>query len=480
MTKEVDMIIRNRSELLSHGNVRGRRIALDILEDTLGNIDACRLVKDLVLRHGNRLEVGSLSFDLSSVRDVYVLGGGKAVLQMAEALDDILGDRIHIGIVVEKKLNGMAKGLERISRIKRIEILQAGHPIPDMAAVAAAKKILKVAQSASHGDLVFFCVQGGCTCLTTLPAKGLTLKNIQETTDLLLNSGLDIRVVNTMRTAMTRLSQGRLANYIHPAQLVNLVINDYVWGYPEGWGEAGYALGWGPSVPVPQVRRSSFEADILTIQKHPIWRKIPQKVKEHLKHMTKDQFPQTIKDFEKCGINFNTFVLASPEDATNAAEKAASRLTIPSMVLSSVIEGEAREVGIVLSGIAKEVVRIRRPLKPPCAIIVGGEKTVTMTGEHGRGGRNQEAVLSAASKIDGAHEIVILSVGTDGTDGPTDVAGGIVDGYTLQRARQKGIIVSDCLKKHDSTPALKKLEDAIFFNQPGNNLCDLSLIVVTN
>jgi glycerate 2-kinase len=474
-----EMIIRNRSELLSHGNAEGRRIALDILEGALETTDACYLVKALVLRDANRLEVGPLTFDLSSVRDVYVLGGGKAVLQMAEALDDILGDRIHTGIVVEKKLNGMTKGLERISRIKRIEVLQANHPIPDPVAVAGARKILEAAQNANHGDLVFFCVQGGCTCLTTLPADGLTLEDIEKTTELLLNSGLEIRIINTVRAAMTKLSQGRLARYIHPAQLINLVINDYVWGYPEGWGQGGYALGWGPSVPVPEARRSAFEANILAIQKHPLWRKMPQKVKEHLQHLSRDQFPQTVKDFEKCGINFHTFILASPEDAAEAAEKAASKINIPSLILSSAIEGEAGEVGIVLVGIAKEIVKRGRPLKPPCTIIAAGEKTVTIPRKHGEGGRNQEAVLSAASKIDGGHEIVILSVGTDGTDGPTDVAGGIVDGYTAERARRKGISISDCLKMHDSTQALKRLNDAIFFNQPGNNLCDLSLIIVT-
>ena len=473
------MIIKNRDGLLSHGNIEGRKTALDVLEYAIELIDAYGLVRNLIYREGNLLKVGFLNYDLRTVSNIYVLGGGKAVLQMAEALDGILGDKIKKGIVVEKRLNGMAKGFERISRIKRIKVLQGNHPVPDDVAVAGAAEILAIAQNAGMGDLVFFCVQGGCTCLTTLPADGLTLEDIQKTTELLLNSGLEIRIINTVRTAMTKLSQGRLAKYIHPAEIINLVVNDFVWAYPEGWHQGGYDLGWGPSVPVPDSRRSAFENSIFDLKKHPFWKEMPKNVKKHLENCSTDQLPQTVKDFERNGIDYHTFVLANPEDVAEAAKEGADRINLHSMILSSVIEGEASEIGIAFAGIAKEIVKKGRPLKPPCAIIASGEKTVSIIGEHGEGGRNQEAVLSAALKIDGGHEIVILSVGTDGTDGPSYIAGGIVDGYTVERAKAKGIGISDCLKVHDSSRALKGLGDAIFFDEPGNNVCDLSLIVVS-
>jgi glycerate 2-kinase len=474
------MIIENRDDLLSHGHTKGRKIALDIIDYTLESIDAYGLIRNLIRLEGNLLTVGSLTFDLAVEGNIYILGAGKAVLQMAEALEDILGGRIKQGIVVEKRLNGMTRGLERIAKLKRIKVLQGRHPVPDEAVLAGAAEILQVAQNAGRGDLVFCCVQGGCSCLTTLPAGGLYLKDIQETTELLLNSGMDIRTINAIRAALTKLSHGRLAKHIHPAEIITLVVNDYVWEYPEGWEEHGYNLGWGPSVPVSDFRRKIFEEAILDFQRHSLWKKIPENVRSHLQNLDPNGIPQTVKNFEENGIIYHTFVLANPEDGTEAAKRGADKVNVNSMILSSVIEGEASEVGVMFAGIAKEIVKNARPIKPPCVVIASGEKTVTILGEHGEGGRNQESVLSAALKIDGGYDIVIASIGTDGTDGPSYIAGGIVDGYSAQRAREKGINLSQHLKTHNSSYVLNELGDAIFFNEPGNNVCDLSLIVVTN
>lgn len=189
----------------------------------------------------------------------------------------------------------------------------------------------------------------------------------------------------------------------------------------------------------------------------------------------------TVTDYEKMGIHYHTFILASPETSACAAKVAAEKmLGLNSMILSTTLEGEAKEVGIMLAGIAKEIAKNGRPLKIPCVVISSGEKTVTITGKHGSGGRNQETVLSAALKIQEANNVVIASIGTDGTDGPTSIAGGIVDGYTLHRAMKKNIDLSECLNDHNSSYALTELGDVILFNEPGNNVCDLSLIVVTD
>ena len=473
------MIIKNREELLSHGNIKGRKIAVDIIDYAMEAIDAYGLTRDLVSIEKNLLKVGSLAYDLSNVGNIYVLGAGKAVLQIAEALEDILGDRIERGIVIEKKLDDMPRGLERIKRLKKIEVLQGAHPVPDEVAVMGAGEILEIAKSAKQGDLVFFCVQGGCSCLTTLPADHMSIEDVKKTTELLLNSGAEIEVFDIVRTAITKLAEGSLAKYIHPAEIINLVVNDYVWSRLKVDSIDRYDFGWGPSVPIPNAKGREFENVISLLKNHEVWDKIPEPVKNHLEDPDSSPNILTEKDAEKMGVKHHTFVLADPQDGAEAAMKGAREMNIKAMILSSMIEGEASDVGVVFSGIAKEIFKNGRPLRPPCAIISAGEMTVTITGEHVRGGRNQESVLGAALKIDGGHDIVIASVGTDGTDGPTSIAGGMVDGYTMQRAREKRIDLHESLKLHNASYALTELGDAIRFNEPGNNVCDLSLIVVT-
>jgi len=474
------MIIKNRDELLSHGNIEGRKIALDIIDYAMEAIDAYELTRKLISIEGNILNVGSLTYDLSKVGDIYVLGAGKAVLQIAEALENILGDRIKKGTVIEKRLDSMTRGLERIKKFRKIKVIQGSHPVPDEVVVRGAKEILEIAKEAGEGDLVFFCVQGGCTCLTTLPAEGLSLEDVKEMTDLLLKSGADVEAVNAVRIPITTLSEGRLAKHIHPAEIINIVVNDAVWSYPQGWYKSWYDIGgWGPSVPVQGSKRDDFKIAISILKKYKLWEKVPDPVKKRLRNPDPSLLAQTIMDFERMGIKYHTFVLATPEDGAVAAKKGAEEIGINSMILSSTIEGEAREVGTVFAGIAKEVAKNGRPLKPPCVIISSGETTVTIVGEHGEGGRNQECALSAALKIDGGKNIVIASLSTDGTDGPTYIAGGIVDGYTMERAKEKGIDIFENLERHNSSYVLRELGDAIFFNEPGNNVCDLALIVVT-
>ena len=474
------MIIKNRKEILSHGNIHGRQLALDILDYAMEAIDAYGLTRKLVRIDKNLLRIGTLTYDLAEIENIYVLGAGKAVLQIAEALEDILGNRIKRGIVIEKKLEDMPRGLERIKKFTVIKVLQGAHPVPDDVALRGAKELLEIAQSAGQKDLVFFGAQGGCSSLTTLPVDNVSLEDIQQTTELLLKSGAEIEVFDVVRTAITKLNEGCLAKYIHPAEIINIVVNDYVWSRPEGDPVNRYDSAWGPSVPISDVNGRELKTVVALLKKHKLWDKLPESVKKHLRDQRSTPNILTVEDFTRIGIKQNTFVLADPQDGAEAALKGARELNLDAMILSSMIEGEASTVGVVFSGIAKEILKNARPLKPPCAVITAGEMTVTIVGEHGEGGRNQESVLAAAMKIDGGHDIVMASVGTDGTDGPTSIAGGIVDGYTLQRASEKGIDLFKCLKRHNSSYVLKELGDAIFFNEPGNNVCDLSLMIITD
>jgi glycerate 2-kinase len=214
------------------------------------------------------------------------------------------------------------------------------------------------------------------------------------------------------------------------------------------------------------------------LQKYQLWEKAPSSVRKHLEKGIADPKLETPKpkDFE--GLEVYSLILENNSVACEAAKKKAQELGLDSLILSTVLEGESREVGIVLASIAKEIEERKRPLKPPCVLIVGGETTVTIVGKAGEGGRNQELTLASALKIDGSKNIVIASIGTDGTDGPTNIAGGIVDGYTLQRTREKKIDAFKNLEKHNSSYVFRQLKDAIFTGPTGTNVMDLMLIVV--
>ena len=278
---------------------------------------------------------------------------------------------------------------------------------------------------------------------------------------------------------LTSLSWGRLAIRIHPARLVNLVVNDYVLKYPMVDKCKRYGPPWGPSVPVNATKSEDIHSALETLRRIGLFEKLPKLVKEHLQRSDLDTLYLTDDDLRNKGIRVHSFVLSDPQDSAEAAAQVAEKMGLTPLVVTTSIEGEASEVGTFLAAIATEIVRTGRPVSPPCLVICSGEMTVTLSSSHGLGGRNQECVLSSALRIENGHNIVIASIGTDGTDGPTDIAGGIVDGYTLQRASEIGMDLREMLVTHNSSYALRALQDAIYFNEPGNNVCDLSMIIVS-
>ncbi|WP_455278813.1 glycerate kinase type-2 family protein [[Eubacterium] cellulosolvens] len=450
-------IIKNKEELLSHGNKMGRKIALDIIENALRAIDSYEAVKKIVHIEGERrLIVGNLSYDLSKIQNIYVLGGGKATFQIAQALDEILGELIKKGVVNVKKGEGR--------KLKHIKVIEAGHPIPDEKGLEGAKEIVEIAKAAKEQDLVFVCITGGASALMPLPAQGIGLEDKKRVTDLLLRCGATIDEINIVRKHISAIKGGRLATHIHPAEIVNLIVVDEVAGLP-----------WGPTIP----DSSTFEDAIFFLKKYNIWDKVPSSVRHYLESADPRYETPKAKDFQFQGIRAHTLILANNESVCEAARKRAEELGFNSAILSTVIEGESREAGIILACIGKEIERHNRLIKPPCVLISGGETTVTIEGQSGEGGRNQELTLGFSMKIDGHKNITMSAIGTDGTDGPTDIAGGIADGYTLERAKRKGIDIFENLMKHNSSYALRKLGDAIYMGPTGTNVMDLHVIVIT-
>jgi len=450
------LIVKNVDELLSHGNVEGRKIALDIIDYAIREIDNYVLTRRMVRVIGSKFLVGDLKFDLKKVRNIYVIGGGKGCYAIAKALEEILEDKITDGIIIEKKGFGRKLG--------RIRVIEGGHPIPDEDSLRGGREVVEIAKKAGKGDLVIACITGGCSALMTYPADGISLDDVRKVTDLLLKCGAEIQEINAVRKHISAIKGGRLATYIHPAELVNLIVIDEVRGLP-----------WGPTVP----DTTTFKDAVSVLKKYELWDKIPESVKKHLERADPRWETPKEQDFRRMGIKMHNVVLANSETVCKAAEKRARMLGLNAMILSTVMEGESREVGVAMAGVAREVEMHGRPIEPPCVIIVGGETTVTITGDAGEGGRNQEFVLGAATRIAGSRNIVIASVGTDGTDGSTDVAGGIVDGFTVERAVKLGIDIHKELMRHNSFYVLRTLGDTVYTGPTNTNVMDLRLLVVT-
>lgn len=451
----ISMIIKNRKELLSHGNIRGREAILEVLEYAINSVDAYEATKKRVFVKNNELRVDDLNYDLSKIENIYVVGGGKATFSVAKALDEVLGERIKGGCI-------NIKGRMR-DRLKHIKVVEAGHPIPNEKGYEGAKEIMEIVKEAKKSDLVFCVITGGASALMPLPAGKISLEDKKKVTDQLLKCGATISEINTIRKHVSAIKGGKLAQRIHPAEIINLIVIDEVAGLP-----------WGPTVP----DTTTFKDAIRVLKKYSLWDKVPNSIRMYLRRGLFDSSLETAKLEDFKDLKVNNIILTDNEIMCQAAKKRAEELGFNSLILSTMIEGESREIGAALASIAKEVEKSGRPIESPSILIMGGETTVNIVGECGEGGPSQELVLGASLKIHESEKIAIASIDTDGTDGPTDIAGGIVDGYTMGRAKRNGLDIFKNLMTHNSSEILMKLQDTIYTGYTGTNVMDLNIVAI--
>ena len=416
-----------------------RRQALRIFQAALKAADPYRAVLQHVRREGEVLIAGKHRYDLASFRNVYAIGAGKASVRMAAAAERLLGRRITVGLV-----NAPETG-----KLRRIEINVAGHPIPDRRGVAGARRIAQIASQAGEEDLVIFLISGGASALLPLPARGITLAQKQKITRSLLASGATIHEINCVRKHLSAIKGGHLARLAEPATLLTLVLSDVI-------GDSLDAIGSGPTVPDPTTLADA--------------RAICAKYGIQVEFREDAETPKTLRGM--------AVMVGSNGLAVDAAATEARRLGFHTMVLSTYVQGEAREVARVHAAIAWEIAVSSRPVARPACVISGGETTVTVRG-NGLGGRNQEFALAAAIEIAGWCEgAAILSAGTDGIDGPTDAAGAIVDCGTVHRGKECGLNAAEFLANNDSYHFLKATGDLIHTGPTGTNVADIQLILV--
>ncbi len=443
----------NRATLTDHGNRAARADLLDIARHAIESVRPRATVSAAVERDGDCLRVGGREYDLGAVNDVYLIAAGKGSSAVVAALAERLGDRLTAGVVAEK-------GRTDTTLPDAVEPVAAGHPLPTDASRRAGERALELAEAAGEDDLVFACITGGASATLVAPAARLSIGDLRATTDLLLRAGLPIDAVNTVRRHCSRLKGGRLAEAVGPARLATLVVVDEVADEP-----------WGPTVP-----DGTTYADALTVLNDAgLTDAVPAAVRKHLRAGRDGAVPETPGALQ---MDAATTVLADASDACEAAVDRAGKLGYAPLLLSTAIEGESREAATVLGGIARETVREGRPAEPPCLLITGGETTVTVPEDSGEGGPNQEFALATAVDCRGLTGVTTLALGTDGTDGPTGVAGGLVDDSTVPRLRERNIDPLAALERHDSTPALRAVDDAVVTGPTGTNVMDLRLTAV--
>ncbi len=397
--------------------------------------------------------------DLDKFDRIFVVGGGKASAPMAAALEELLGNRISEGLIVVKC------GFTR--KLLYTGIIEAGHPVPDEKGRAGARMIMDILIKAGERDLVFSVISGGGSALLPLPVEGISLQDKQKITQMVLDCGANIDEINCIRKHISLTKGGQMARAAFPATTINLMLSDVV-------GDRMDVIASGPFVP----DNSTFKDAWDTVTKYRLDDLIPQTVRDHLKAGLEKRIEDTPKHGDAIFTRVSNIIVGSNMIALEAAEMEAKRLGYKTLILSSMIRGETRDVAGVHTAIAREIIKRGRPIAPPCAIISGGETTVTIRG-NGKGGRNQEFCLAAAMDIcDMPERVVILSGGTDGNDGPTDAAGAIVDPLTIKRGDAAGRSASEYLANNDSYHYLKKSGDLLITGPTNTNVMDVRLMFI--
>jgi hydroxypyruvate reductase len=440
-----------------------RSEAVDLFQAAIKRVDPYEVVREFVHLDGKRLIFGEenqsqTELDLGGYQRIYLVGGGKATAPMARAMEGLLGDRIDAGIINVKY--GFTDDLGFT------EIREANHPLPDQNGVDGTKKILDLLAGAEEKDLIFSLISGGGSALLPQPAGEVTLVEKQTLTRDLLECGASIDEINAIRKHISASKGGQMARAAYPATTVNLMLSDVV-------GDKMDVIASGPFVPDMSTFNDAWEI----IEKYGL-RDIPDSVTEHLKKGLEHVIPETPKKGEPIFDRVHNFIIGSNILALEAARAEAEKMGYTTLILSSMVEGETREVARVHAAIAKEILKSGRPVHPPACIISGGETTVTIRGK-GLGGRNQEFSLAAALDLtELSPRVVILSGGTDGNDGPTPAAGAVVDPLTVHKGKNKGIDASAYLEDNDSYHFFQKVDEMLVTGPTNTNVMDVRLILV--
>ena len=456
-------IIKNNREIVNNShnklNIEARKAILTLLETVISAVDPRKLLQNRVTLHKNTLKIDNFQLNLEDYNRIIVIGGGKASGAMAESLETILGHRIDAGLI------NVPEGSTHQLKERIIELNEAGHPIPTEQGQRGVNRMFDLLKTIDETTLVIFLLSGGGSALLPMPLQGITLDEMRLVTNLLLKCGATINEINVVRKHVSRIKGGRLAVASYPATLLCLILSDVI-------GDPLSSIASGPTVPDP----STYSDAIQVLRRYGIWEETPQAIRLFLEEGLKGNHEESPKPGDPRFAKVRNIVLGNNAVALESAAKQAKEMGFNSLLLSSYVSGEARHVGTVFASIARELMVRDKPVSKPAAILAGGETTVTVTGT-GRGGRNGELALNAAFGLAGLEGVALASFGTDGIDGLSDSAGAIVDGLTIERAKEMGLNPLDFLRNNDSHNFFKQLNDLIYTGPTGTNVNDVIIMV---
>jgi hydroxypyruvate reductase len=422
-----------------------RKHALQIFRAALAAADPAAAV----LRHlkfVGRTIIARRRYSVKQFDRIQVIGAGKAGAAMARAVERVLGRRIAGGWINVKD--------GHTAPVRRVHLNECGHPVPDERGVAGSHELLEIAGAATERDLLICVLSGGASALLPAPAPPVTLQEKQEITRRLLASGATIHEMNAVRKHLSRIKGGRLAEAAYPAKMITLILSDVI-------GDDLDTIGSGPTVG----DRSTLADASRILEEY----SIPQPSR---------WTEETPKPGDPELESVQNMIVGSNRQAIDAAAKQAQALGYRTLVLSTFIEGETRDIAAMHAAIAREILASGRPIRRPACLLSGGETTVTLRG-NGLGGRNQEFVLAAAIALEGvADNVTVFSAGTDGTDGPTDAAGAIADSRTAAKARARGLDPAKFLAANDSYHFFEGLDSLIKTGPTGTNVMDVRVLLI--
>ncbi len=454
--------IKNAEDLIDNGAMRedreARRSLLMAFDRAIASVDSYKVVSSKLSTE--EIFFGTSSVNVSSFNNVYVIGAGKAGSLMAKAVEDKIGDKVREGLV------NVPVKTEKAVKLSKIKLNPAGHPIPDKGSLIGAKEILRIANKANENDLVLTLISGGGSALMEYPMEGITLDDIREMNRLLILSGADIKEINSVRKHVSRIKGGRLAKAAYPATIVSLIISDVI-------GDPLDSIASGPTAP----DETTFEDAWDVLENYSLVEKMPKSIIKTIKDGLKGKIPETPKPGDEVFDRVINVIVANNKRAIQAAERTLASMDYNTLSLGARVQGEAQHIGKFLAGLASSISNDAIPISPPAAVILGGETTVTVTGQ-GVGGRNQELVLGAVRPISGLKGVALGSIGTDGIDGVSDAAGAICDGRTLERALKEKLKPETFLKDNDSHTFFSWLGDTIITGPTLTNVMDVMGLVV--
>jgi hydroxypyruvate reductase len=435
-----------------------RSDALAIFRAGIAAVEPRRAVQRSLRVEGRRIVVDSTVIDVPADGRVWIVGAGKAAVPMAAAAEVALGDLVADGVVVTKTGHG--------GPLHRVRVLEAAHPVPDAAGAEAAREIAALISAAGTDDVILCVISGGGSALLAAPAPGISLEDEQATTRLLLACGATINEMNAVRKHLALLKGGALSRLASPRPILSLILSDVV-------GDPLDVIASGPTVADP----TTFADALEVLERRGILESVPARVRERLLRGRAGLEPETPKPGDPALRSTVNVLVGTNSIALQGAKQEAERRGYATRILSAEITGEARDVAAGHAALARRIEETGQPVPPPACILSGGETTVTVVGK-GRGGRNQELALAAAIALAGTRHALLLSAGTDGGDGPTDAAGAVADGTTVERGAAAGRDARRHLDENDAYPFFEAIADLVRTGPTQTNVMDLHVMLV--